>query len=89
MQRELEKGNFTIDVDGKSVSYDTVLTFYNTKNGKNYVIYSDSSEDDENLNLYASIYDPNSTDFTLLPVETEEEWKNINEVVKNYFEEAI
>ena len=89
MQRELEKGCFTIDVNGESITYDTVLTFYNTKNGKNYVVYSDSSEDDENLNLYASIYDPNSVDFNLIPVETDEEWKNINEVVKNYFEEAI
>lgn len=89
MQEVLEKGSFTLNVNGEDIVYDTVLTFYNTKNGKNYVVFSDSDESDEEIKFYASVYDPYSSDFNLTPVETEEEWENINSVVNNYFKEVL
>lgn len=87
MQKELEKGKFILNIDGKDIVYDTILTFYNTKFQKNYVVYS--VENDENMNLYASSYNPNSTYFTLDPVEKDEEWNVINNVLNDYFKEVL
>ena len=82
MQKELEKGMFTLYEDGIEKNYETILTFYNSDFKKNYVVYTDNTDDDMgNLNLYASSYDPNDTLFNLNPVLREEEWNNINEVI--------
>ena len=89
MQEELEKGKFILNIDGVDVVYHTILTFYNNKTKKNYVVYTSSDPDkDDDIDLYASIYDPNATKFELLPVETDEEWNNINGVINNYFKEV-
>ena len=85
MQEELQKGSFIMNEDGIDKEYETLFTFLNNENHKNYVVYTDNSLNSEgNLNTFASCYDPNGTEFILLPVETEEEWANIDSVVKDF-----
>lgn len=91
MQEILEEGKFLLtDEEGNEVEYSTLLTFYNKENNKNYVVYTDETEDEEGgVNIYASIYDPNSSELDLLPVETEEEWININSVLAEFTQEEV
>ena len=85
MQEELEKGKFIMNEDGVDKEYETLFTFINRENNKNYVIYTDNTVDsDGKLNSFASSYDPYSKEFLLLPVETDEEWDNIDSMVNDF-----
>ena len=84
MQKELENGTFILNENGIETEYTTILTFYNQENQKNYVVYTDNTIDEiDNLNLFASSYDPNDEEFNLYPVMRDDEWQNINEVLNN------
>ena len=83
MQKELENGTFILLEDGKEIEYTTLLTFYNEDFDKNYVIYTDNTtSDDGNLNMFASSYNPDGEDFEFYPIETKEEWNNVEQVLK-------
>ena len=85
MQEELQKGKFMMNEDGADKEYETLFTFINKDNNKNYVVYTDNTVDETGkLNTFASSYDPNSREFILLPVETEEEWSNIDSMVNDF-----
>ena len=82
MQEKLENGSFSIFEDGVEVEYSTVMTFHSYDFNKDYVVYTDNTKDsDGNLNLFASSYLPDSDNFELHPVESDEEWDNIQNVL--------
>lgn len=85
MQNNLETFKFTLDEDEPKVEYEALITFFNQDTQRNYIVYTDNTTDEEgNLNTYASIYDPNSTTLELSPVETEDEWQNIEHVLDTF-----
>lgn len=61
--------------DGQILEYEILMTFKWSKTNKYYVIYTDNFNDDE-MNIYASIYYP-LDDTRLDDIETEEEWNEI------------
>ena len=63
-----------INKNGKEIEYEILSAFQLAKTGKNYVVYTDNTNDEQgNLNVFASIYYPDD-DSMLDPIETEEEW---------------
>lgn len=63
-----------IDDFGKETEYEILCAFKLEKTGKNYVIYTDNTNDEDgNLNVFASIYYPKDSS-KLDSIETEEEW---------------
>ena len=83
METKLQNDTFTlIDEFGEEKEYQTLFTFYNEDNKKNYVVYTDDIlDEDGNKSIYASIYNPFDEEFNLLPVETDEEWNNIESLL--------
>lgn len=72
-----EKLTFTIiDEEDNEIEYEIIMAFYWSKTKKNYLVYSDNTYNNNNLNIYASIYYPND-ETRLDDVETEEEWIEI------------
>ena len=75
---------------GEVIEYLLLNSFYNPATGKNYVVYTDNKEGDGG-NLYVGCYecDEEKADLSvkdyfpqeLLPVETDEEWKWIKEIL--------
>ena len=63
------------DKNGQKNEYDILLTFHFNKTNKQYIVYTDNkyNENDE-LNIYANIYENNE----LKNIETEEEWNEID-----------
>ena len=62
------------DKNGEEIEYEILSAFQLAKTGKNYVVYTDNTNDAQgNLNVFASIYYPND-DSRLDSIETEEEW---------------
>lgn len=74
-----ESMSFTVlDENGREVKCEALFTFESEETGKSYIVYTDNSVDEEgNTKVYASIYDPESDEQKLMPIETEKEWKII------------
>ena len=74
-----------IDDDGKEVVCNVLFTFDNADESRHYIVYTDNSKDNEgNVQVYASRYDPQSGDkMELLPIETEEEWTTIQGILED------
>lgn len=80
---KIPEGKFKILNDnGKEVEYDVLFTFESEETGKNYVVYTDNTLDDEgNTEVYASVFDPTGENSGLQPVESDKEWKIIETIL--------
>lgn len=89
----MEKENLTFSVvndEGKEVVCEVLFTFESEETGKNYIVYTDNTFDEEgNTKVFASIYDPDSDESKLLPIETEKEWKIIEAILEELQEETL
>ena len=85
-----DKNSFTvINDEGKEIKCDVLFTFDSDETKKSYIVYTDNTKDKEgNIQVYASIFNPDSNDSTeLLPIETEKEWKVIETILESLQEE--
>lgn len=81
------KDTFVLDVDGEEVTCEVLLGFTDDATGKEYIIYTDNtSDEDDQLNIYASQVDPEDAD-NILPIETEEEYAFVQEVLDSMMSE--
>lgn len=80
---------FTItNEEGKEITCEILFTFDSEETGKNYIVYTDNTKDEEgNIKVYASIYNPNDTT-KLEPITTDKEWKIIQIVLDEVMAEA-
>jgi uncharacterized protein YrzB (UPF0473 family) len=78
-----KKNKFTvIDKNGKEVECEVLFTFDSEETGKNYIVYTDNTNDENGeLNVYAAIYYPFDSN-KLDPIETDEEWDEIDKRLK-------
>ena len=78
-----------IDEAGNEIVYDVLFTFESEETHKNYIVYTDNTKDAEgNVEVYASIYDPNDPNSKLEAIETEKEWKVIETILDTLQEEV-
>lgn len=85
-----ERNTFTvIDNDGKEVTCEVLFTFESEETKKNYIVYTDNTTDEEgNIRVYASIYNPEGESTDLTPIETDREWKIIETILETIQEES-
>lgn len=85
----MKKNTFTlIDQEGNEIVYDVLFTFESEETNKNYIVYTDQSKDEKgNIQVYASIYDPNDPKSKLEAITTEKEWKVIETILETLQEE--
>ena len=86
----MKKNSFSmIDENGNEIIYDVLFTFENEETNKNYVVYTDNSRDEKgNIQVYASIYDPENPKSKLEGIKTEKEWKVIETILNTLQEEV-
>ena len=79
-----EEMSFTVvDENGKKAVCDVLFTFDSEETGKSYIVYTDNSvNEDGNTQVFASIYNPDSEEQRLIPIETEKEWKIIEIILE-------
>ena len=81
-----------IDENGNEQVYEILYTFESDDFGKSYVLYylpgADEGEDGE-IEIQASAFVPGAdgNDGNLLPIETDEEWDMIEEVLNTFLDE--
>ncbi len=86
----MKKNTFSmLDENGNEIVYDVLFTFESDETGKNYIVYTDNQKDEVgNIEVYASIYDPNDPQSKLEAIETEKEWKVIETILNTLQEEV-
>lgn len=84
-----EKNTFTImDEKGKEVTCEVLFTFDSEETKKSYIVYTDNTTDDDgNVRVYASIYNKESENTELQPIQTEREWKIVETILNSIQEE--
>ena len=84
-----EKTNYTVlDDEGNEVVCEVLFTFDSEETKKSYIVYTDNTTDDEgNTKVYASIFNPNDEKTELTPIETDREWKIIETILEAIQEE--
>ena len=84
-----EKNNITVlDDEGNEVVCEVLFTFDSEETKKSYIVYTDNTTDDEgNTKVYASIFNPNDEKTELTPIETDREWKIIETILETIQEE--
>ena len=84
-----EKNTFTVlNEEGKEITCEILFTFDSEETKKSYIVYTDNTTDDEgNVKVYASVYNPEAESTELLPIETEREWKIIETILESIQEE--
>jgi len=78
-----EKNTFTIiNENNEEVEFEVLLTFDSDETKKSYIVYTDNTLDEEkNIKVYASIFNPGDEELKLTPIETEKEWKVIETIL--------
>ena len=80
----MDKNTFKlITNDGTEVTCNVLFTFDSDETKKSYIVYTDNSRDQEgNIQVFASIFDPNDENTKLEPITTEKEWKVIETILE-------
>ena len=73
---------FVTDESGNEKEMEILFTFEDEEKGRNYVVFADP--EDEGEEVFASAYDDEGN---LMPVETDEEWQMIEEVIGAFQED--
>ena len=86
----MKKNSFSmIDENGNEIIYDVLFTFESDETKKNYIVYTDNSRDEiGNIQVYASIYDPENPNSKLEAITTDKEWKVIETILETLQEEV-
>ncbi|MEH7223151.1 DUF1292 domain-containing protein [Bacillus sp. JJ1566] len=87
-----EKQITVIDEQGNEILCEVLFTFESEEFGKSYVLYyplSDDNEDEEDIEIHASSFSPSEDgeDGELQPIETEEEWDLVEEMLNTFLDE--
>lgn len=84
-----EKNVFTVlDENGKEVVCEVLFTFDSEETKKSYIVYTDNTTDEEgNVKVYASIFDPKADSMELMPIESDREWKIVETILESIQEE--
>lgn len=89
-EKQMENSTFKIVNDkGEEVVCDILFTFDSDETKKSYMVYTDHKLDENgNIMVYASIYDPKLETQKLEPITSDAEWKVI-ETILNTLQEEI
>lgn len=84
-----EKNTFQVlDENGKEVTCEVLFTFDSEETGKSYMVYTDNTTDEDgNVRVYASIFDSAAENPELKPIETDREWKIVETILESIQEE--
>ena len=84
-ESEVEQNTFTArNENGEEVVCEVYFTFDSEETGKSYIVYTDNTKDEEgNIRVYASRYNPEEDNMTLLPIETDREWEIIEKIMES------
>ena len=84
-----EKNTFKVmGENGEEVTCEVLFTFDSEETKKSYIVYTDNTTDEDgNVRVYASVYKPDAENMELIPIESEREWKIVETILDSIQEE--
>ena len=80
---EIKRVSTTL-ANGTKVDYNIILTFKSIISGKNYIVYTDNTYDqNKKIRFYAAEYNPELSNQFIGEPTTKEEWSEITNVIDN------
>ncbi len=74
-----------IGENGEIIDCDVLFTFKNTALNRCYIVYTENTTDENgDTEVFASIFDPDDKTLTLHPIETEEEWALLESKLREF-----
>lgn len=74
-----------IGESGEIIDCDVLFTFKNTALNRCYIVYTENTTDENgDTEVFASIFDPDDKTLTLNPIETEEEWALLESKLREF-----
>ena len=74
--------------NGKEIECEVLFTFDSEETKKSYMVYTDNTTDENgNVRVYASVYNPDAENTELMPIESEREWKIVETILESIQEE--
>ena len=91
MMNHGENNITVVDDEGNEQLCEVLFTFDSEEFGKSYVLYypiGADENDDDDIEIHASSFSPNENneDGDLMPVETDEEWDLIEEMLNTFLD---
>ena len=79
---------FNIVDNGKIINCKIILTFKDTNNNINYIVYTDGTKNFNNeLEIYASRYELKDNNYILKDIQNDYEWNLIDNMLNSKYEE--
>ncbi|MCD7771814.1 MAG: DUF1292 domain-containing protein [Oscillospiraceae bacterium] len=67
------------------IDCDVLFTFKNTATNRCYIVYTENTYDENgDIEVFASIFDPDDKTLTFHPIEAEEEWAILESKLREY-----
>ena len=74
-----------IGENGEIIDCDVLFTFKNTALNRCYIVYTENTTDENgDTEVFASIFDPDDKTLTLHSIETEEEWALLESKLREF-----
>ncbi|MCI8467656.1 MAG: DUF1292 domain-containing protein [Bacilli bacterium] len=84
----MEKDIFILETENGPITCEIIENLYINEYQKNYVIYTDHTKDENNeLNLYISSYDPQSEKHELEDIKDSEELEKVANIIDEMWSE--
>lgn len=81
---------FTVMAGGKEVICDVLFTFQSQETGKHYMAFTDHSKDRSgNPSVFYATYNPDAEDISLAPIQSEQEWRMVRDLMNGLQEDAV
>lgn len=90
MSDKFANNKFSVMAGGKEVTCDILFKFHCEMNGKDYMAFTDHSKDRAgNPSIFYATYDPDAEDISLAPIQSEQEWMMVRDMMEQLQEDAV
>lgn len=90
MSDKFQNNKFSVMAGGQEIVCDILFRFQSKETLKHYMAFTDHSKDREgNPSIFYATYDPDAEDISLAPIESEQEWMMVRDMMQELQEEAM
>lgn len=90
MSDKFQDNKFSVMAGGKEIVCDILFKFQSKETGKHYMAFTDHSKDREgNPSVFYATYDPDAEDISLAPIQSQQEWMMVRDMMQALQEDAM
>lgn len=90
MSDKFQDNKFSVMAGGREVVCDILFKFQSKETGKHYMAFTDHSKDRSgNPSVFYATYDPDAEDISLAPIQSQQEWLMVRDMMNALQEDAM